>query len=111
MLIIGFEDGATGQRRVVVSDQVGGHHHRPRDPPPNVSTAAASSPSPPTGELWGLRATALWAYWPREGVEDELGFPKGAEIVEARDINGDWWEGRYCGRGGLWPQGYARILG
>lgn len=110
MLIIGFEDGTPGQRRVVVGDLVGGHHHRPRDPPPNVSTAAASSPAPLTGEPWGLRATALWAYWPSEGVEDELGFPKGAEIVEARDINGDWWEGRYCGRGGLWPQGYARIL-
>lgn len=102
MLVIGFEDGATGQRRVVVAELVGGHHSGPRDAVPHLLSAAE-------GKAWGLRATALWAYWPSEGVDDELGFPKGAEIVEARDINGDWWEGRYCGRGGLWPHGYARI--
>ena len=49
----------------------------------------------------GLTAVALWAYWPPEGAGDELGFPKGAEIREAVDINGDWFEGFYCGRGGL----------
>lgn len=105
MLVIGFEDGATGQRRVVVGPLVGGHHGRPADPLPGAGTV-----STPLGEPWGLKATALWARWPNEGVEDELGFPRGAEIVEARDVNGDWWEGRYCGRGGLWPHGYARIM-
>lgn len=98
MLILGFEDGPTGQRRVVVKDRVGGYGIRDED---------TVGKSPPVGT--GLRATALWAYWPKEGVDDELGFPKGAEIVECRDRNGDWWEGWYCGKGGLWPGGYARV--
>ena len=102
MVIIGFEDGPTGQRRVVVHDRVGGHAARN-----NSHTAEAFANLP---KDMGLKATALWAYWPNEGVEDELGFPKWAEITEARDINGDWWEGRYCGRGGLWPGEYARVL-
>ena len=115
MIIVGFEDGPTGQRRVVVKDLVGGHARKDTTTAttttnsPNTSTSAFPSNIPVSGGT-GLKATALWAYWPNEGVEDELGFPKGAEITEARDINGDWWEGWYCGRGGLWPEGYARVM-
>lgn len=64
---------------------------------------------PPSGG-GGLTAVALWSYWPQEGAGDELGFPKGAEIREAVDINGDWFEGFYCGRGGLWPGPFARVI-
>ena len=64
---------------------------------------------PPSGGV-GLTAVAMWAYWPAEGAGDELGFPKGAEIREAVDINGYWFEGFYCGRGGLWPGAYARVI-
>lgn len=60
---------------------------------------------PPSGGA-GMRVRARWAFWPREGVEDELGFPRGADVVEAEDVNGDWWMGRYCGRGGLVPGNY-----
>ncbi|KKY23268.1 putative ring finger domain-containing protein [Diplodia seriata] len=62
---------------------------------------------PPDGGL-GLRVLALWSYWPQEGVNDELMFPKGAEIREAEDINGDWYWGCYCGRKGLFPGNYVR---
>ncbi|KAB2574729.1 Regulator of cytoskeleton and endocytosis [Lasiodiplodia theobromae] len=62
---------------------------------------------PPDGGL-GLRALALWSYWPQEGVRDELMFPKGAEIREAEDINGDWFWGVYCGKKGLFPGNYVR---
>ncbi|OJD36084.1 ring finger domain protein [Diplodia corticola] len=64
---------------------------------------------PPDGGL-GLRALALWSYWPQDGVHDELTFPKGAEIREAEDINGDWYWGCYCGRKGLFPGNYVRGL-
>ncbi|KAL1635202.1 hypothetical protein SLS58_010372 [Diplodia intermedia] len=75
-------------------------------------TAAAASlilkkQFPPDGGL-GLRVLALWSYWPQEGVNDELMFPKGAEIREAEDINGDWYWGCYCGRKGLFPGNYVR---
>ena len=39
---------------------------------------------------------------------DELSFPRGAEIREVVDINGDWCWGRYAGRLGLFPGGYCR---
>ncbi|EKG10854.1 hypothetical protein MPH_11856 [Macrophomina phaseolina MS6] len=64
---------------------------------------------PPDGGV-GLRAVALWSYWPQEGVLDELMFPKGAEIREAEDINGDWFWGCYAGGKGLFPGNYVRVL-
>ena len=145
MLIVGFEDSAKGQRRIVVKDRVGGWNLHEGGPAPegdelwtwrdgrggeasmlvsqNVSARVgraeegagngslappgllADRPFPPSGGA-GMRVRARWAFWPREGVEDELGFPRGADVVEAEDVNGDWWMGRYCGRGGLVPGNY-----
>ena len=106
MLIIGFEDHSTGQRRVIVKDRIGGYSYKDLA---TTTTNASQSPGA-IPRMSALRATALWAYWPKEGVNDELGFPRGAEIIEAKDNNGDWWEGWYCGKGGLWPAGYARVV-
>ncbi|CAF9923249.1 hypothetical protein IMSHALPRED_005876 [Imshaugia aleurites] len=137
MIIIGFEDSIQGQRRIVVDDLVGGHAlnnttdsegkvWRWRDesqqthaettstavngrssngsiPHPNDVTAGRY---PPSGGV-GMRVRALWSYWPQEGAEDELAFPKGAEIRECEDINGDWILGIYCGRKGIFPGNYC----
>ena len=65
---------------------------------------------PPDGGL-GLRLVALWSYYPDSQVSDELLFPKGAEIREAWDINGDWFVGVYAGAKGLFPGNYARVIG
>jgi hypothetical protein len=65
---------------------------------------------PPDGGV-GLRVKANWAYFPAEGVEDELGFPKLAEIREAEDINGDWFWGVYAGKKGLFPGNYGHVVG
>lgn len=62
---------------------------------------------PPDGGV-GLRVLALWSYFPAEGVTDELMFPKGAEIREVEDINGDWYWGCYAGAKGLFPGNYVR---
>ena len=67
----------------------------------------------------GIRMTAIWAYYPAEPLlptsttaptpaEDELAFPRGAEVWQAQDINGDWAWGWYAGRSGLYPGGYLR---
>lgn len=64
---------------------------------------------PPDGGV-GIRAVARWSYWPQEGMKDELAFPKGAEIREADDINGDWFWGCYAGMRGLFPGNYAGVL-
>jgi hypothetical protein len=65
---------------------------------------------PPDGGS-GLRLVALWSYYPDSQVSDELLFPKGAEIREAWDINGDWFLGVYAGAKGLFPGNYARVIG
>jgi len=65
---------------------------------------------PPDGGV-GLRVQAVWAYFPQEGVKDELMFPKGAEILEVEDINGDWFWGVYAGSKGLFPGNYGRVVG
>ena len=89
-----------------------------------TATATASSttnqqPQPFQTTGPGTRMTAIWAYYPAENrlptstttaapAEDELAFPRGAEIWQAQDINGDWAWGRYAGRSGLYPGGYLR---
>ena len=136
MVTIGFEDSASGQRRIVVKDLVGGYALK--DDGPNavgeewswrdgqerqVRTISTGSPHtqlppdtnpllskyPPDGGV-GLRVLGLWSYWPKEGVVDELAFPKGAEIREVEDINRDWFWGCYAGRKGLFPGNYVKVL-
>jgi len=65
---------------------------------------------PPSGGV-GLRVFAHWPYFPDEGAPDELLFPKGAEVREVLDINGDWFWGVYAGATGLFPGNYGQILG
>jgi hypothetical protein len=88
----------------------------PSSPSPLSSLPSSSLPSsnlqrfPPDGGV-GLRVLAAWSYFPPDGVADELGFPKNAEIREAEDINGDWFWGVYCGVKGLFPGNYGRVVG
>jgi len=60
----------------------------------------------------GQRSTvqALWTRIPDEEATDELTFPRGAEITEVVNINGDWAWGIYCRAGGLFPANYGRVL-
>lgn len=81
----------------------------PGTPTPTALTITKTKKFPPDGGV-GLRAVALWSYWPADGVHDELLFPKGAEIREAEDINGDWFWGCYAGGKGLFPGGYVTVL-
>lgn len=64
---------------------------------------------PPDGGA-GMHVQALWGYWPQENAADELAFPRGAEIRECEDINGDWHWGVFCGRKGLFPGNFVKIL-
>ncbi|EUC35751.1 hypothetical protein COCCADRAFT_89977 [Bipolaris zeicola 26-R-13] len=99
MYVVGFEDRDGAQRRIVVKDLVGGYAMKEED-------MARVMRVPPDGGL-GLRLLARWAYWPDDGVDDELAFPRGAEIREAADINGDWYWGVYCGVGKLFPANHV----
>ncbi|KAI9799929.1 MAG: hypothetical protein M1825_004300 [Sarcosagium campestre] len=64
---------------------------------------------PPDGGV-GQRLLAIYSWSPEEGAENELTFPRGAEIREAEDINGDWFWGCYAGAKGLFPGPYVRRL-
>ncbi|KAI0014108.1 hypothetical protein F4779DRAFT_624842 [Xylariaceae sp. FL0662B] len=76
---------------------------------------AASAPElgtdqfPPDGGA-GLRAVAKWSWYPEAESEDELMFPRGAEVREIEDVNGDWFFGCYMGAMGLFPAPYVRVI-
>ncbi|KAL9097409.1 MAG: hypothetical protein Q9165_000304 [Trypethelium subeluteriae] len=86
------------------------HSNGPRSPPLTTSEPAPTQQQmqriPPDGGA-GMRLRARWAWFPSEGITNELMFPRCAEIREAMDINGDWCWGVYAGRGGLFPGGYV----
>ncbi|KAK0748769.1 hypothetical protein B0T21DRAFT_398780 [Apiosordaria backusii] len=65
---------------------------------------------PPDGG-YGPKAVANWGWVPSEDVTDELFFPKGAEILEVEDVNGEWFHGYYNGVGGLFPGPYVKVVG
>ncbi|KAJ5149576.1 hypothetical protein N7448_001154 [Penicillium atrosanguineum] len=93
-------------------------------PPPNSNASADTgtqpgtptsqhAPSfrrfPPDGGV-GLVVHALWSYYPDEEVQDELFFPRGADIKEVENINDDWFWGCYAGRTGLFPGAHVAAI-
>ncbi|KAF6837266.1 RING finger domain-containing protein [Colletotrichum plurivorum] len=133
MIVIGFHDGPGGQLRHIMADLVGGRNLR-MEPATGDERAhqkwcwtecsqkrerfvtrdvAADAPTgeglaqafPPDGGV-GMKAVASWAWFPK--AADELFFPKGAEIREIEDVNGDWFFGVYMGSKGLFPAPYVR---
>ena len=104
MMIVGYADSSRGQRYVVFADLVGGHALNDPD------SSHVPGRYPPSGGV-GLHVMAQWSYWPEEGDDDELSFPKGAEIRECENINDDWFWGVYCGRKGLFPGNYGKKIG
>lgn len=134
MSIVGFVEGKGGQNRVVIKDIVGGRglstkaHESDRtlqkwswyagglEAQRLVTVDVAASPPeqqqqhdfPPDGGA-GLRGEAIWSWYPAPDADDELMFPRGAEIREVEDVNGDWCYGSYMGVHKLFPTPYVRI--
>ena len=63
---------------------------------------------PPDGGV-GMIVHALWSWYPEEEVEDELVFPRGADIKEVENINDDWFWGCYAGQTGLFPGSHVKV--
>ncbi|KAL8803821.1 MAG: hypothetical protein Q9182_002953 [Xanthomendoza sp. 2 TL-2023] len=74
-----------------------------------TTTAPLLRKYPPSGGT-GMHALAVWGYWPENVASDELSFPRGAEVREVEDINGDWFIGSYAGKMGLFPGNHVRVL-
>lgn len=60
---------------------------------------------PPDGGV-GFKASAKFAWHPQ--ADDELMFPRGAEIREIEEVTGEWYHGVYMGAKGLFPSNYVR---
>jgi len=77
----------------------------------NNVTSQGLSRFPPDGGF-GMSGVAVYAYWPEDGPdgEGELRLPRGAEVTEIEDVNGDWWSGVYAGDVGVFPYGYVREM-
>ena len=73
-----------------------------------ISQHASLRRFPPDGGV-GLIVHATWPWYPEE--EDELVFPRGADITEAENINEDWFWGCYAGRTGLFPGAHVVVIG
>ncbi|KAL3459440.1 hypothetical protein BJX64DRAFT_279225 [Aspergillus heterothallicus] len=80
--------------------------------PQSPSTAVMSNTRrfPPDGGV-GLIVHAMWSWIPEERDQDELLFPRGAEITEAENINDDWYWGCYAGMTGLFPGSHVTVVG
>ncbi|KAI5465644.1 hypothetical protein BGZ63DRAFT_479490 [Mariannaea sp. PMI_226] len=76
--------------------------------PTSDGSTTFSQQLPPDGGV-GLRGNSRWAWYPKAGSDDELMFPRGAEIKEIEDVNGDWFFGSYMGSRGLFPAPYVRL--
>lgn len=108
MAIIGYQDTMEGGHlRMTVREPVGGWAFEEDE----VSLSSQPPPSgfPPDGGI-GMRCLAIYNYFPQEGVDDELAFPKNAEIREVEDKNGDWFVGVYAGAVNLFPSNHVRVL-
>lgn len=77
--------------------------------PTNVPDVTIEKAFPPDGGV-GMKGIALWSWYPAVGADDELLFPKGAEIKECKDVNVDWFHGTYMGKKGLFPAPYVKML-
>ncbi len=64
---------------------------------------------PPDGGV-GMRVAAMYSRYPEEDAVDELMFPRGAEVREVEDVNGEWYWGCYAGAKGLFPSNHVWVL-
>ncbi|KAJ5526263.1 hypothetical protein N7494_012913 [Penicillium frequentans] len=100
--------------RASLASSINKTHTSDGDPAsPNTGTptsqyAPAFRRFPPDGGV-GLIVHALWSYYPEE--EDELMFPRGADITEVENVNDDWFWGCYAGRTGLFPGSRVALMG
>lgn len=76
---------------------------------PRMPNGAGADQFPPEGGA-GPASVARWSWYPQPGADDELLFPRGAEVREVEDVNGDWFHGSYMGAQGLFPSPYVRVV-
>lgn len=76
--------------------------------PTSDGTVTFAPNFPPDGGT-GAKGQAGWSWYPEMDVKNELLFPRGAEIREIRDMNGDWFFGTYMDGKAIFPAQYVVI--
>ncbi|KAK3070939.1 hypothetical protein LTR53_009561 [Teratosphaeriaceae sp. CCFEE 6253] len=103
MALVGFENVQHGgQQRIVDQERLGGWRHK--------NDAPFNAPPSLKDRTFGPRCLALYSYCPRNPGDDDLTFPKNAEISEVREETAEWFSGVYCGKLGLFPSSHVRKL-
>ena len=97
-----WSDGPTVRVKIVSTDVM-------KTAPSFVPGVEIEKDFPPDGGV-GMWCVSSWSWWPEEGANDELLFPKEATIKECKDVNGDWFHGCYLGERGLFPANYVKVL-
>ncbi|KAK1083013.1 hypothetical protein LTR33_003529 [Friedmanniomyces endolithicus] len=125
MAVVGFVDvlhGGGARQRVVLRDGVGGWRYIEGEEggggsggggsqlPGSSSSSAAAAAAAEEQKAGLLRCRAMYSYFPRGAGEDDLGFPKNAEIGEVKEQTAEWFSGVYCGKLGLFPSSHVRKL-
>ena len=91
MAVIGYQDTLEGGHlRITDAEQVGGRTFKEDEI--SLSSQPPLGGYPPNGGI-GMSCLAIYSYFPKGAVNDELAFPKNAEIREVEDMNGDWFWG------------------
>jgi hypothetical protein len=81
-----------------------------RTAPSSAEGMVLQSEFPPNGGL-GMNCVAKWSwYGSPEEADNELLFPKHAELRECVNVNTDWFHGAYMGKMGLFPGNFVKIL-
>jgi hypothetical protein len=138
MVVVAFQEFRGGLRRYIAKDLVGGRkldaeafespEHKgqvlqkwtwieadkkmERIVTKDVAATAPTTPNsahifPRDGGV-GIRGTAKWSWYPN--ADDELLFPRGAEIRDIEEVSEEWFHGTYMGANGLFPAQYIRRL-
>ena len=97
-----WSDGPVVKVKIVSSDVM-------KTAPTFIPGVETEKGFPPDGGV-GMWCVASWSWWPEDGADDELMFPKGATVKEVKDVNGDWFHGCYLGKRGLFPANYVKVL-
>jgi hypothetical protein len=106
MAIVGYQETpyGGGHVRVTIREALGGWRLKEEG-----AQNGAHLPPPPDGG-GGVRYLAQYGRFPAADVQDELSFPRNAEIREGEDLTAEWAIGVYAGVVRLFPRNHARRL-
>lgn len=110
MAVVEYRDRhGGGHTRMVKSEMIGGWDFKDDENARSGRVPASTGRFPPPGGE-GWRSVARYSRFPAQDADDELAFPKNAEIREVKDGNEDWYIGVYAGQVNLVPKNHVQMI-